>query len=57
MKLSHAITFSAALLASANVSLAGTVVQAPEVSATGSLAAVAVVGAIGALIWERRRRK
>ena len=29
----------------------------PEIDAFGGLAAMAVVGSIAALIWERRRRK
>jgi hypothetical protein len=31
--------------------------NAPEISATGSLAALAAVGAIAALVWERRKNR
>ncbi len=39
--------------------LAGTSysIEVPEVGTTGSVAALAVIGAVGALVWERRRNR
>jgi hypothetical protein len=43
------------LIASTVSAYAGTVV--PEIDATSGMAAMGAVGAIAALIWERKRRK
>ena len=44
------------LLASTLSALAG-VDTVPEIDASSGLAAMAIVGSVAALIWERRRRK
>jgi len=50
------IWISLGLLLASTVSAYATPVV-PEIDATSGLAAMGVVGAITALIWERRRRK
>jgi hypothetical protein len=45
------------LLIASTVSAYAGPVGVPEIDATSGLAAMAVVGSIAALIWERRRRK
>jgi hypothetical protein len=46
----------ALLIASTVSAMAGTA-TVPEIDAVSGLSAMAVVGSIAALIWERRRRK
>ena len=61
MKLMQWISVSG-MLATANLAHAGNFtanyqVLVPEVGATGSLAALTVVGVVAAAVWERRRKK
>ena len=49
------ILSSIAVLMTTGIAHAGTL-QVPEISAVAGLAAVGVVGAVMALVWERRRK-
>jgi hypothetical protein len=51
------IWLSLGLFIASTVSAFAQVAEVPEIDATSGLAAMGVVGAITALIWERRRRK
>jgi hypothetical protein len=46
-----------ALLLASTLSAYAIVTPVPEIDASSGLAAMAVVGAITALVWERRRRE
>jgi hypothetical protein len=46
-----------AFLIASTVSASAGNVRVPEIDAFGGLAAMAVVGSIVAVVWERRRRK
>jgi hypothetical protein len=45
------------LMATTLAAYAGPVAEVPEIDAFSGLAAMGLIGSIGALIWERRRRK
>jgi hypothetical protein len=47
---------SAAFLVSSTGIASAALVQVPEIDAMSGLAALGLVGAVSALIWERRRR-
>ena len=48
------VASAALLIASTTFALAGPLAAVPEIEVGAGLAAIAVVGAVGAYLWERR---